>query len=80
MPFLRRKQPGTGTPRAPLRVPDMTCWKVLDMQSGCPRTVTNVERRYRQLVARAHPDRGGSTDAMQRLNWARAEARRQLGA
>jgi len=40
--------------------------------------VSEVERRYRELAAAAHPDRGGSTGRMQLLNWARAEARRQL--
>lgn len=34
-----------------------------------------IERRYRTLAKAAHPDRGGSNEAMAELNRARAEAR-----
>jgi len=53
-------------------------WRVLGFDSGPPRTLGAAELRFRKLAAAAHPDRGGSVDAMQRLNRARAEARRAL--
>ena len=55
-------------------------WHVMGFQAGPPRSLDNVERRFRKLAARAHPDRGGSPDQMQALLKARAEARRQLRA
>lgn len=53
-------------------------WHVMGFNAGPPRCLANVERRFRKLAARAHPDRGGSPDQMQALLEARAEARRQL--
>ena len=53
-------------------------WRVLGFESGPPASLCAAETRFRQLAAAAHPDRGGSVDAMQRLNRARAEARRVL--
>jgi hypothetical protein len=46
--------------------------------AGPPRSLLQVERRFRHLAARAHPDRGGSAEVMQRLIRARLQARRQL--
>lgn len=37
-----------------------------------------VEQRHRQLVAKVHPDAGGSHDAMAELNRARDDARKEL--
>lgn len=39
-----------------------------------------VEARYRELAAKAHPDKGGSDAAMAELNRARDDARRHYGA
>ena len=55
-----------------------TWWHVLGFQNGPPQSLGNVEAQFRRLAALAHPDRGGSHDRMQQLNWARAEARRHL--
>lgn len=41
-------------------------------------TRAEAERAYRTLAKKAHPDLGGSTEAMQELNVAIAEARRSL--
>jgi hypothetical protein len=38
-----------------------------------------VEARYRELAAKAHPDKGGSDAAMAELNRAREDARRHYG-
>lgn len=43
-------------------------------------TVSAVEAKYRELATAAHPDRGGSTDAMAELNKARDAAKRELQA
>ena len=40
---------------------------------GC-QTKEDVTVRYRELAKQCHPDRGGSTEAMQQLNDARAAA------
>lgn len=40
-----------------------------------PVTAADVDRAYREKAATAHPDKGGSTEAMQALNRARAEAK-----
>lgn len=39
----------------------------------------NVDAAYRELVFKAHPDRGGDHDAMVRLNRARTDALKFLG-
>jgi hypothetical protein len=53
-------------------------WHVMGYDAGPPRSLVQVERRFRHLAARAHPDRGGSAEVMQRLIRARLQARRQL--
>jgi len=42
-------------------------------------TIDEVERKYRAMAGAAHPDRGGSDDAMARLNVAIESARAELG-
>jgi hypothetical protein len=44
-------------------------WQVLGLTAAAP--VDLIQRRYRELVKHAHPDRGGSTAAMARLTAAR---------
>jgi hypothetical protein len=51
-------------------------WNVLGVAFDAP--LYAAEAAYRQRVLRAHPDRGGSDEAMMRLNAAIAEARLQL--
>jgi hypothetical protein len=57
-------------------------WEVL----GLPKealsfaTLVMIEAQYRELAAKAHPDRGGSDVAMAELNRARDEARRHFQA
>ena len=63
----------------PPQPPVPAWWRVLGFDAGPPSTLGLAEAHFRRLAASAHPDRGGSVDAMQRLNWARAEARRRLG-
>jgi hypothetical protein len=38
----------------------------------------SIDARYRELAAKAHPDKGGSSDKMAELNRARAEAKEAL--
>ncbi len=47
---------------------------------GCngARDIETVKASYRTLAAKAHPDRGGSHDAMSELNAALAQAEREL--
>ncbi len=51
-------------------------WNILGL--GYDASLTEAERAYRRMVMYAHPDKGGSADAMQRLNNAIAQARIQL--
>jgi hypothetical protein len=72
---------GAGAPAA--RAPgawfaEPAWWHVMGFGDGPPRSVAEMEQRFRRLVARAHPDRGGSAEQMQRLIRAREQARRQL--
>lgn len=57
---------------------EVAWWHVMGYASGPPRTLAQVEQRFRTLVAVAHPDRGGSAERMHQLIRARAQARRQL--
>ena len=59
---------------------DPAWWHVMEFDAGPPRSIADVERRFRRLAARAHPDRGGNAERMQQLVRARAQARRQLAA
>lgn len=49
------------------------------LQLGNVYTIEECERNYRKLARDAHPDRGGSHELMQKLNWAREQARFELG-
>lgn len=49
-------------------------WREVLGISG-PVTIADIDKAYRDKAASAHPDKGGSTDAMALLNRARAEAR-----
>ena len=53
-------------------------WHVMGYEAGPPRSLPQVEQRFRRLAALAHPDRGGSAEQLQRLIHARKQARRQL--
>jgi len=48
------------------------------LQVGNTYTPEECERHYKILAKDAHPDRGGSHDAMQKLNWARDQERQEL--
>ena len=50
-------------------------WQVLGVRSDAP--ADEVDRAWREKMRTAHPDQGGSEAAAQRLNWARAEARKR---
>jgi hypothetical protein len=49
-------------------------WQVLGLTAAAP--VDLIQRRYRELARKAHPDTGGSEAAMARLNAARDEGLR----
>jgi hypothetical protein len=57
---------------------DPAWWHVMEFADGPPRSINDVELRFRRLAARLHPDRGGSAEQMQCLIRAREQARRQL--
>ena len=69
---------GARSPRPAVRFGDAAWWHVLGFDGGPPRSLPDVERRFRRLAARLHPDRGGSAEQMQQLIRAREQARRQL--
>lgn len=54
-----------------------TGWMILNVDPSTE--LTEIEREYRRLVKKAHPDMGGSNEEMHRLNWAIAEARKTKG-
>ena len=57
---------------------DAAWWHVMGYDAGPPRSLEQVEKRFRQLVASAHPDRGGDAEHMRQLIRARAQARVHL--
>lgn len=67
-------------PAAPDAKPKLPWWEVLGLPSEALKFVTAamVEAQYRELAAKAHPDRGGSDAAMAELNAARAEAKQHF--
>lgn len=52
-------------------------WQVLGLTAAAP--VDLINRRYRELARKAHPDHGGSEAAMSRLNTARDAGLRAAG-
>lgn len=57
--------------------PTRQWWEVL----GVPRSATaqEIDRAWREAMATAHPDRGGSNEAAAQLNRAREEGKRANG-
>lgn len=55
-------------------------WRAVFGLGDDVRDLARVDERYRELARTAHPDVGGSHDAMARLSEARAAARQELGA
>ncbi|RIJ15999.1 J domain-containing protein [Henriciella mobilis] len=54
-------------------------WRdVLGFEAGEPVSAESVKSQYRALARKAHPDAGGSTEKMERLNRARDEALREF--
>lgn len=49
-----------------------TCWEVLGLRPGATRDV--IEARYRELARKHHPDHGGDSAMMARINAAHREA------
>ena len=54
--------------------PPPSCWEILSLEPGASHDA--IERAYRALALKHHPDRGGSGAAMAALNAARDEALR----
>jgi hypothetical protein len=56
-------------------------WEVFDVPQALLGSLSlgMIEARYRELAAKAHPDRGGSQEAMVELNFARDQARQHFG-
>lgn len=50
--------------------------QVMSLQA--PVTLPEVKKQYRRLAMAVHPDRGGDTEQLQRINWAMAILRRDL--
>lgn len=46
-------------------------WHVLGFETAQGLTEAEITKRYQKLAMQRHPDRGGSSDAMAELNWAR---------
>lgn len=62
-----------------LPAPAGSSWRdVLGIITSGPVVKENVEAAYRRLAAERHPDKGGSHEAMAKLNAARDEAIREL--
>lgn len=55
-------------------------WRAVFGLGDDVRDLARVDERYRELARTAHPDVGGSHDAMARLSEARVAARQELGA
>jgi hypothetical protein len=59
--------------------PKPSCWSILGIKPGA--TEKEILAAYRsRAMAGAHPDHGGSTEAMQELNAARDAALKEIGA
>lgn len=63
-------------PDAASQPPVRPWWEVLGVQPDVPMPV--IKAVYRELSKKAHPDAGGSADAMARLNAALAEAEKAV--
>lgn len=57
--------------------PPRSCWEVLGIAPRSPRA--DIERAFRAMAFKAHPDQGGSTALMAELNTARETALREVG-
>jgi hypothetical protein len=63
-----------------LPAPAGTHWKeVLALPAGRRVTRELIEEQFKTLAAVRHPDKGGSTDAMAKLNAARGSALKEIG-
>lgn len=67
--LLKRAQSGFARLPAPAA---QTCWEVLGLRPGTSRE--NIEAQYRDLARKHHPDHGGDTATMARINAAYREA------
>ena len=60
--------------------PNRKTWReVLKMREINAPTADAVNAQYRQLASKAHPDKGGSAEAMSELNRAREQALQEIG-
>lgn len=48
------------------------CWSILGIERGSPKS--RIQDRYRELALQHHPDRGGNSETMARINQAFREA------
>lgn len=71
-PFYTPPEPDLAGPRA-------GWWHVFGFQSIFEASLKEAESRYRQQVHQAHPDRGGSNEAMRIFNEAIEQARQHFG-
>lgn len=58
---------------APGNLPAESCWTTLGIPAGS--SLDAIESAFRERAKSAHPDRGGTSEEMQRLNHARFQAR-----
>jgi len=62
-------------------LPAPKTWRsVMELDESTPFTLDWVNSKYQVLAKKRHPDVGGSHAAMADLNWAMAEAEKELGA
>lgn len=80
--FFRTEKAGSYSPPPPdptVEGPTAGWWHVFGFSSIHEASLKEAESRYRQRVQQAHPDRGGSTEAMQVFNEAIEQARNYFG-
>ncbi len=64
-----------------LSLPAPNTWRaVLEIEEGTPVDLVTVKSIYKRLSLRHHPDCGGTEAKMAELNWAMAEAEKELKA
>ena len=72
----QRQRKQNSTPRPTSKA--VPAWRSILGLSSNERDVRTIKQAYRKLAQQAHPDRGGSNDAMVQINLAMQQARAEL--